>query len=76
MGDYNSVSLNVTVAGNVDIKNNCFIGAGAVAKDHIIISDYALIGAAAYAFKNIEEYQVVSAPANCIVKDKISTDYI
>lgn len=76
IGDFNSISLNVTVAGNVDIKNNCFLGAGAVTKDHITISDYALVGAGGYAFKSLEEFQVVSTPKNYIIKNKISTEYI
>jgi len=51
IGDFNTFSVRAVVAGAVTINNNCFAGAASTVRDHIVLDNYVLIGAAAYASK-------------------------
>ncbi len=76
IGDYNTLSVKAVVAGCSKVKNNCFIGANATVRDHVIIDDYVLIGAGAYGYKSMGQYSVVRATKSEIIVDKKSTDYL
>lgn len=76
LGDYNTISVGGTVAGCVTIKNNCFLGASSVVKDHVVINDYALLGATAYGYKDVEEYAVVVPAKSVILEGKKSIEYL
>lgn len=76
IGDYNTLSVKSVIAGCSKIKNNCFIGANATVRDHVIFDDYVLIGAGAYGYTNMSEYSVVRPAKSVIVTGKKSTDYL
>ena len=76
VGDYNTFSISAKVAGVVTVGNNCFLGIGSAVKDHVTISDYVLLGATAYGFKDMEEYSVVVPAKSEILKDKKSVDFL
>ncbi|MDM5359873.1 hypothetical protein [Peribacillus sp. ACCC06369] len=76
IGDFNTISGMSAVAGNVIIKNNCFLGKASVVSDHITINDYSLIGAAAFVGRDIAPYSVVAATKGVVLKGKKSTDYL
>ncbi len=76
IGNYNTFSINAVTAGCVTVKNNCFLGVSSATKDHITLDDYVLLGATAYAYKDIPEYSIVVPGKSQIIKDKKSTDYL
>lgn len=76
VGSFNSFSVKVVVAGCSQVKNHCFVGANATVRDHVILEDYVLVGAAAYADRNLKEYSVLAAQKSVILEDKRSTDYL
>lgn len=76
IGDFNTISGMAGVAGNVIIKNNCFLGKGCVVSDHLTINDYSLIGAAAFVGRDVPSYSVVAATKGVFLKDKKSTDFL
>lgn len=76
LGDFNTLSVKSVVAGCTEIKNNCFIGAGAVLKDHIVVDDYGLVGAGAYAWKNLDKFQIFVPARSEILNDKKSIELI
>lgn len=57
--DFNTVSVSSTVAGFVNIGNNCFIGANATIRDHISVLDFTLVGAGAYLYKSSEGNEII-----------------
>lgn len=75
VGSFNTFSVKSVVAGTSIIRDNCFIGAASTVRDHIILNNYVLVGASAYAFMNIPEYGVVVPPKSIILDGKKSTDY-
>lgn len=76
VGSFNTFSIKSIVAGCVEIGNNCMCGINSTIKDHIIINDYALIGATAYAQHDIEEYEVLVSAKSYILEGKKSTDFL
>lgn len=74
LGDFNLVAGSVTVAGCVTIGNNCFFGVSSTVRDHVVVEDYVLVGAAAYCGKNAEAYSVLAAPRAVLLEDKKSID--
>lgn len=76
VGSYNTFSVRSSVAGCVHIKNNCFLGISSAVRDHIIMEDYVLLGAAAYGYKNMTAYSVIRPAKGMLLTDKISTDYL
>lgn len=76
VGDYNTFSVKSVVAGCTNIMNNCFLGASSVVRDKVTIKNYVLVGAAAYAFKDMEEYSVIVPEKSRIVENKKSIDYL
>jgi sugar O-acyltransferase (sialic acid O-acetyltransferase NeuD family) len=55
IGDYSTICPGVTVCGNVNIGEGCFIGAGTVIKEKINIVDNVIIGAGSLVLKDIKE---------------------
>lgn len=76
VGNFNSFSVKSVVAGCSKVSNNCFVGANATVRDHLIIDDYVLIGAGAYADKSLEKYSVLAAQKSVLLEGKKSTDFI
>lgn len=76
IGNYNTFSVKSVVAGVTTVKNNCFVGAAATLRDHITLNDYVLIGASAYAAKDVKEYGVVIPSKSVILSDRKSTDFL
>ena len=74
-GDFNFFAIASSVAGNVTIGNNCFIGNNATTKDSIKISDYTLIGAGSYIAINTEPYGVYVPAKSIKLYDMKSTDF-
>lgn len=68
VGDFNTFSSYADLCGYVQIGNNGYFGKHCILNDFIHIADYTLVGAAAYAKKNTEPYDVV-VPARSIVLD-------
>ena len=70
IGDFNTFSIGAVTAGCVQIKNHCFFGVRSAVKDHVMIEDYVLVGATAYAYQDIPAYFVVHSPRCTISNDK------
>lgn len=70
IGDFNSFSVKSCVAGCSKIGNNCFIGANATVRDHIMISDYTLVGAGAYVDKSTNAYDVIVPQKSVVLKGR------
>ncbi len=75
IGDFNSFSVKVCVAGCSQVQDNCFLGANSTIRDHIILSDYTLVGAGAYVSKNTCPYDVI-VPQKSSVLEKKSLEFI
>lgn len=76
IGSFNTISSQITLCGFVTLKDNCFIGAGSIIKDHITINEYSLIGAGSYVSKDIGPYTVIAAPKGIVLEGKKSTDLL
>lgn len=75
-GNFNFFAISCSVAGNVKTGNFCFWGNNSTCKDSIKVGDSALIGAGAYADRDIGEYEVL-VPSKSVVLDKYkSIDFI
>ena len=64
IGHHNFISSQVTIAGRVCVKNNCFFGINSSIRDKVIIESFTLIGAGAWISKNTDEYGVYSIPSS------------
>lgn len=71
IGDFNSFS-DASVAGNVVIKNRCFIGMGSVIAENKLIEDRVFIGANSYVNTNMEEGWMSLGTKSKIIKSDIS----
>lgn len=69
MGDYNTMSVGAVTAGCVTLGSHCFLGVRAAVRDHVKIADYVLVGATAYAYKDVTTYHVVYSP-RCEISDQ------
>lgn len=76
VGSFNTLSVKAVVAGCSKVMNHCFVGANATVRDHVTIKDYALVGAAAYADRDLEEYSVLAAQKSVLLSGKKSTDFL
>ena len=76
IGNFNSFSVKTCVAGCTKIGNNCFIGANSTIRDHIAISDYTLVGAAAYVSEGTNPYDVIVPEKSSVLIGKNSLDFI
>ena len=76
IGDFNTITGMASVCGFAEIKNNCFIGNGAVIRDKIKIEDYTLVGAAAYVAHDTQKYNVIAANKGVVLLNKSSRDFL
>lgn len=76
VGDFNYFAISSSVAGKVVVGNECFFGNNCFTRDKIRIGSRVLIGAGAYAYKNMQDDQVI-VPARSVIKaDEKSIDYM
>lgn len=76
MGSFNTMAGYSALSGFDVVGNNCYIGKCAMVFDKVKLSDYTLVGAAAYVKKDTKEYDVI-VPARSVVLDgKKSTDFM
>lgn len=59
--DYSLLTAGAVICGSTHIKNNCFIGAGAIINDGLTIAPFTVVGAAAYIARNTKENGVYLA---------------
>ncbi len=71
IGDFNSFS-NCSLAGRVQIQNNCFVGMGAVVGADVKISDHVFIGACAYVNSDVKQYRAVLGEKGKVIDREIS----
>lgn len=76
VGNFNSFSVKSVLAGCSTVMNHCFVGANATVRDHVILNDYVLVGAGAYADRSLEEYSVLAAQKSVLLEGKRSTDFL
>lgn len=74
VGDFNTFSSYADLCGYVKIGNNGYFGKHCILNDFMEVSDYTLIGAAAYAKKNTKPYEVVVPARSVVLENKKSTD--
>lgn len=74
IGDFNTFSGSADMAGYVQVGNNGYFGKQCLLNDGIKVGNYVLVGACAYAKRNLKDYEVVSAPRSLILENKKSTD--
>lgn len=76
IGDYTHFANNVTVAGNVDIGNFSFIGAGAVLRPQVSVGEGTIVAAGAVVVKSVLESDClligVPAKSNKSHKERMS----
>lgn len=75
-GDFNFFAISCSVAGNVTVGNNCFIGNNAATKDGIHIADYTLVGAGSYLAHDTGEKECVVPARSVTIENHISTDFL
>lgn len=71
VGNFNSFSC-ASIAGNVTVKNKCFIGMGAVIGENITIENQVFIGANAYINCDLKEKRVALGVKAKIIDKEIS----
>lgn len=74
IGNFNYLAPSVSLSGEITIKNNCFLGNNCIMKNGIELSDYSLIGAAAYASENQNKYSVLVPNKSKVLTNKRSLD--
>lgn len=68
-GNFNFFCGSMTVAGNVKIGNNCFLGVGSIIRDGLFLNDKTLIGGGCFVNKDVTKPgQVYMAPRSAHVK--------
>lgn len=76
VGSFNKFSRKAVVVGVATLRNNCFLGAASTVEDHVILSNYVMVGVTTFVFKTIEEYEVVVSGKSMILEDKKDTDFL
>lgn len=71
VGNFNSFSC-ASLAGNVTVKNKCFVGMGAVIGENLTIEDQVFIGANAYVNCNVKSQRAVLGEKAKIIDREIS----
>ena len=74
VGDFNTFSSYADLCGYVKIGNNGYFGKHCILNDFMEVADYTLVGAAAYAKKNTQPYEVVVPARSVVLENKKSTD--
>lgn len=75
-GNFNFFSVGCSVAGNVKIGDNCFLGNNSTTKDAVNIGSYTLLGAGCYVSCDTNEYDVIVPARGQILENKRSIDFI
>jgi len=75
VGSFNLLTANVSPMGNCVIGNHCFIGAGCVINNRVILADYTLVGANAFVKQNTAPYEVIVPARGTVLEGKKSTDF-
>lgn len=70
MGNFN-FTAKCSIAGCVEIGNNCFIGIGCVINDKVKIADFNLLGSGTAITKDTRPYSLIAAAKNRIVQTDI-----
>ena len=76
IGDYNFFAPGCTFCGDVVIGNGNFFGSNCTVKNSIQIGNYVLVGAAAYADKDLFDYSVLLPSRSIVLEDKDSIYFI
>lgn len=76
VGDFNFFSVSCSVAGKVTIGDENFFGNNSTTKDKIAIADRVLIGAGAYADRNLENNQVLVPQKSILLEGRKSYDLL
>lgn len=76
VGDFNFFAVSSSVAGNVQIGNNCFIGNNVTTKDGIKISDYTLAGAGSYVGKDTQKESCIVPAKSVELSNHTSLDFL
>ena len=74
VGNFNTFSSYADLCGYVKIGNNGYFGKHCILNDFMEVADYTLVGAAAYAKKNTNPYDVVVPARSVVLENKKSTD--
>lgn len=75
LGDCNLLTANVSPMGNCKIGNHCFVGAGSVINNRVVLADYTLVGAGAFVRRSTKTFDVI-VPARSYKLEKVkSTDF-
>lgn len=75
LGSFNLLTANVSPMGNCVIGNHCFIGAGAIINNKVILADYTLVGANAFVHESTKPYDVVVPVRSIVLGGKSSLDF-
>lgn len=75
VGSFNLLTANVSPMGNCVIGNHCFIGAGCVINNRVVLADYTLVGANAFVKQNTTSYEVIVPARGTVLEGKKSTDF-
>ena len=73
VGDYNFFAISCSIAGLVEIGNQCFIGNNSSTKNGICLSDRTLVGAGAYVSGDTKEGDVI-VPVRSVTLEKKSEE--
>lgn len=76
VGNFNTFSIGAITLGCVKVKNNCFFGGRSVVRDNVNIGDCVLVGAGAYADREIKENSVFVPARGIVLEDKTGFDFI
>lgn len=76
IGDYNFFAPGCSLCGDITIDKGSFFGANCTVKNSIKIGSYVLIGAGAYADKNLPDFSVLLPARSSLIEDKDSTYFM
>ena len=76
VGDFNTFSSYADLCGYVKIGNNGYFGKHCIINDGLVVKDYTLVGAGAYAKKSINEYDVIVPAKSVTLDNKKSIDLL
>ena len=76
IGSFNTFAQNTSVAGVVNIGNNCFFGNSSIILNRKNIADYTLVGAGAICKADTNPYDVIVPAKGVVLENRKSIDYI
>lgn len=75
IGSFNNIAPTASFSGYAKAGNHCFIGNGSQLKNFIVVNDWALVGAAAYASKDVPIGAVLASPRSYILEGRKGVDF-